>query len=336
MTIYAAGIEADSFGFAVGSTYTVSGTSNHRDTTYTTSAIGANTGGPTYQFDFGTSLAALWFHGYFYMQGSLTITATGEILRFDSGTGPEFRLVGTGANGLSGSYVEVKFQKTTNGSTWTDVGAAFNIVSSAGYHMDLKLTLGGSGAFACWLNGSKVIDFTGDVSTQTNTTTFARLGNHTSGTLCYWSQVIVADVPTIGMRLQTLGPNAAGTYTEWTGAYTTIDESITYDETDSINSNTVNQRHTWNIVNTTASLIGNNAIRALCQSLRGQVASGSTPTNLQFMIRTASTDYTSPNLGFAADSVKRSAHRVVELNPNTGVAWTSANIDAVEVGVKAV
>ena len=334
MAVLAAGVEADSFGFAVGSAYTTSLSSVYRDSLYSNSAIGANVGGPIYRFDFGTGPATFWFHACFYMDGTLSTTATGEILRFDSGTGPELRLVGTGANGVPATAVEVQWEKTTNGTTWTAVGSAFNLIAAAFYTIDLSVTLGVSGSLKCWLSAAPVVDFTGDVSTQTNTATFARLGAHTTGVVTYWTQVILADEPTIGMRLQTLAPNSSGTYLDWLGAYTTIDEAD-YSESDSMSTNVSGRRTSWNIANTSASLLNNNVIKALCQSMRGLNQIGSNPPDINFFLRTNSTDYNSGGLGWTTDGVRRSSHRVLTTSPNTGVAWTASNIDAVQLGVRA-
>jgi hypothetical protein len=332
MTIHAVGWEADSYNFAVGTTYAISTTPAHYNTSYANHAVGGSST-VTPRLEFGSALGVLSFHAEFTNAGALTPANTGEILRFDSGTGPEFRLVGVGTGT---TYADVRFEKTLNGSTWTTVGASFRIHGNQRYKLDLNLTLGSSGVVKAWINGVLVVDFTGTVTTQTNTTTFVRLGQHTSATVCYWSQVVVGSTPLLGATVRSLTPNATGTYAEWTGAYTAIDENNAYTEADFITVNTVNSRHSWNVANTTATLISNGRVEAYCQSMRGVVDTGSTPTNLQFITRTGGTDFFSPNLTYAADSVKRSSVYVRETNPNTTARWTAAEIDAVEGGVKAV
>lgn len=143
------------------------------------------------------------------------------------------------------------------------------------------------------------------------------------------SQVIIADEPTIGWRLLTRYPNAAGATSSWTGSYTDVDE-IVYSDADFINSATNGQVSTFG---QTGPAISGYTVRAVGVYARAKCgASG--PVNLQLALRVSGTDYFSAS---KALDVGYSAYgNIWETNPATAAAWLSAAIDAVQPGVKAI
>jgi hypothetical protein len=143
------------------------------------------------------------------------------------------------------------------------------------------------------------------------------------------SQMVIADEPTIGMRLLTRYPNGAGSASNWTGGFTDVDESE-FDDADFCNSSTNGQIEQFT---QTGPVITGYTVRAAgvyARAKRG--ASG--PANLQIGLRVSGTDYFSSS---KALSVGYSAYgEIWETNPATGVAWVNTAIDAIQPSIKAV
>ncbi len=143
------------------------------------------------------------------------------------------------------------------------------------------------------------------------------------------SQIIVADEPTIGWRLLTRYPSAAGATGDWTGGYTDVDE-IAYSDADFINSATNGQVETFT---QTGPAITGYVVRAIGVTARAKKgASG--PANLQLALRVSGTDYFSSSK--ALDVGYSAYQNIWETNPATAADWLNTAIDAIQPGVKAI
>lgn len=143
------------------------------------------------------------------------------------------------------------------------------------------------------------------------------------------SQVIIADEPTIGMRLATYYPSGAGATGDWTGDYTSVDEAVLNDA-DFIYSGTNGQVELF--TGTGPALTGYvvRAVGVYARAKKG--ASG--PSNLQLAIRVNGTTYTSSS---KALDVGYSAYgNIWSQNPDTTADWLVSQISSVQFGVKAV
>jgi hypothetical protein len=147
----------------------------------------------------------------------------------------------------------------------------------------------------------------------------------------YHSELIVADVNTIGWRVGTLYATAAGTTNTFTsGDYTSIDE-IVYSTADFLSSATADQIFLANCNDLSP---GSFTIKAVGVGALARNDAAGGPQNLQLAIRTNATNYFSATktlgVGYSANI------NIWETNPNTAAAWTSADIAALQIGVKSI
>jgi hypothetical protein len=287
---------------------------------------------------FATASGDFWFHGVLYIT-DFSNSDTGEILRFRSATGGEIRLRPTGA-GVQALEVTARWEKTLNGTTWTAVGADFRIRYQMKHTFDFRIKLNNTiGEIKTYLNGVQVHTFTGDVSTQTNLVSSIYLGSSTllGSTIrpFNWSELVVANEPTFDWHVATLPVSAAGTFSTWTGLFSDVDD-VGINSADLISTNTATNQQTFNVMNTTASQVAGNAIKAYAVASRTAVTTDATPNDAQHIVRTGGTVFTTANLAIPKDGNYHTRNTVYNTNPNTSAAWTTAEIDAVEIGMKAV
>jgi len=128
-------------------------------------------------------------------------------------------------------------------------------------------------------------------------------------------------------------PTGAGTKTEWvpsTGAnYACVDENPTWSDSDYISTDVSGEIDTYACNDVT----GVGTIQSLW--MYNRTASYGTPNNdyQNFVMRIGGTEYSGE--GELVKSIAWSTHRqVFELSPATSSAWTSGEINAIELGVK--
>ena len=286
---------------------------------------------------FSSAVGSFWFHAT-YSQIAFTATDAGEVLRFKSASGGELRLRGNGSGGTALECM-MRFEKTTNGTTWTQIGSSFLLRSGVVLNLDLKVILHAStGEVRLFANGVQVFSFTGDTSTQTNTANGVYLGNSTTGAASsdiVWSELVVADEPTFDWHVATLNPTAAGTHTQWTGAFSDIDDAgVNY--ADLITTNVVNNQSSFQITDTVSTQTNNNIIKALAVASRSSITPDATPADLQHIVRSGGTTYATANLAVPKDGNYHSRSTLYATDPATSAAWTPAGVNALEIGVKAV
>lgn len=143
-----------------------------------------------------------------------------------------------------------------------------------------------------------------------------------------YSEFIVTDnESTIGWRLATLEPNAAGTYTAWKGVPTNL--AVLGDGL-SISSDTAGEKESW-----TLSAYGGPAtasgVRAVVNKFFAQ-AGAFPPTQIRPFIRHAATDVAgitfTPSGAFHME--------VLDNNPQTTLTWDTADLATLEVGVESI
>lgn len=217
-----------------------------------------------------------------------------------------------------------------NGSAWVSAGSLNVDLDAARQTIDIAAVVNSaSGSLKLYLSGTERIDSgTIDLSGITALGKLRFYGPTTiTGTLV--SQCIVADEPTIGMRVFTVAPSGAGATSDWTGAYTEIDE-ITYNDGDFINSPSANQVSTFSI--SPGTLTGYQ-VRAVAVTARAKCgASG--PQNLQLALRSSGTNYFS---GSKALDVGYGAFcNIWETNPATSAAWVNTAVAGLQPGVKSI
>lgn len=242
------------------------------------------------------------------------------------------RATGVHSIRLSANVGAVKLQYY-NGSSWSDAtGTAFvNTLVANLFTVAFKLN-DASGYLRLYSGSGSLLLDSGTIN-LTTVSDISRLILNGGRSVFdqYHREVIVADVPTIGWRLGTLYLTGAGTTNTFTaGDYTSVDE-VTYSTADFLSSAAADQIFlgACNDLDPGALTIKAVGVGALARN-----DGGSGPLNLQLAIRTQATNYFSATktlgVGYSANV------NIWETNPNTGVAWTSADIAALQIGVKSI
>lgn len=234
--------------------------------------------------------------------------------------------------GYSGAYPSFKvddnagifvypFHSSTGAATATVTAMQVTPLSSYDIHV---YTNGGNAVLDFYLNGTLV----GTVITTVGGTSNSGLDRLTfTGTsnAAFFSEIIVANFDTRGMRAHTLVPSAAGTYSEGTGSYTDVDE-ITPDGSGVVFGAT-GQRFTCLTpgVSTPRKVVG--------LSVNAYASTGAA-TKIQSLIRVGGTDYLG---GEITRSPVLTAGRDIQLvNPATSLPWAVADLAAIQFGVETV
>jgi hypothetical protein len=206
---------------------------------------------------------------------------------------------------------------------------------------DVYVNYAVAGQVIVYLNGVKIIDYSGDVTTNGATTLSAVMPGQISGQVTasssgstWWSEIIAATVDTRSMRLVTLPPAGSGNTTAWTGGTTTTNiNEVTLSDATLISSGTAGQVNEFTV--TSSGITGNPGIVGVVVNARAQKG-GTGPTKADLMVRTASTDYVSADIPLAASFGLIS--NTWETNPNTAGPWSASDLTAAgfNVGVKSV
>jgi hypothetical protein len=220
----------------------------------------------------------------------------------------------------SGVYQLVK--RNSVGTVTTLVTSSVAISALTVQKLDIQVNYAVSGTVNIYLDGSLIISYSGDVTTDSATTLSSFvLGN--TGSAVHWSEGICTDGDTRALNLVTMAPNANGnTFSFDTGSYANINET-TIDDTGLITSATAGQLAQFTVGS--SGITGTPAIRALCISARAQKG-GTGPQNCKMSVRTGGVDQLSSLLSLPA-AMNRTAY-VFETNPGTSGPWAYNDLTA--------
>lgn len=232
----------------------------------------------------------------------------------------------------SSIFGQLKFHVTTKteaNTRWENSGI---LADDSSYTVDFHWVISDTvGVMDMYINGVLVTHFSGDTLRLTQTTVDRlELSNGNSSTNgVIFSEVIVADEDTRGMRVVTLTPDGNGASTAWTGDVTDIDETALND-VDLITTNTTAQEELF----TSGNLVNDHYdVLAFVVGFRGQ----DDVTDVQqvaAMLRTNSLNFNGATQPMPAAFAGH--YEVWNLNPDSAAAWTPAQIDAIEYGVEAI
>lgn len=192
------------------------------------------------------------------------------------------------------------------------------------------------GRFVIKVDGVTDIDYTGDTKpgadTQINSARLGYLGVGLSS-YAYFDNFIMDDAAWIGdTKIQAVVPTGAGNSTNWTpsaGAnWACVDEKPASDA-DYVNLNVIDTVDTYAAGNM-AGLVG--TVKCVQVQSRAKTEGSPTPTNLKLVVRCAAADY------FSADkpvpTTAKSLWSLWDVDPSDYAAWTEADVNAMEIGVK--
>jgi hypothetical protein len=280
---------------------------------------------------FPSALAEGWFQFYVNINATVAGSTTGQMFRLKSGeTGQTlFQLDFDAAAGNSLEY--------WNGSAFVEVSetTTFNI---ARFKIDVQFKMDNSaGYFRVYVNDTLIHELTGDTiftaATTLDTLELACPNNVGLGNGQYdFSGFILADEDTRSMIFHQGQATADGANTAWTGVYTDVTKLDRNDST-FIESGTAAQLETYVMddVHTDLAAYVPRAVVLSTRTRRG--ATG--PQNMQGVVRQGGSDFTTSNIS-GINTAYGTRQAVMNTNPATGAAWTIAEVNAAEFGVKAI
>jgi len=302
------------------------GAAKSRDATYTASEarvrLSSNVEGATPHFDL-TETNTLWWHFRTHLpDDSSGGAADGALIDF---TGPD----GTVAR------IDVHNGNWRVATGTTNFGSSWSFDEETAYTIDIYLLCDGTNTtITLYVNGSEVSSAT---TTSTNEgidqilfSNFDTLGVSASGDdYMYLSEILMDDADsTIGCRVQGMVLDGDGFHTEWTGTYTGL---ITKNDGNFIESDSAGERYSG----TLEAYAGPNT----GETIRGILAeieifpSTTGPGGVTQFLRIDGTDYYGTEQTFT-DTRHQKAVDFFVTNPDTELAWTIADLNALEIGVR--
>jgi hypothetical protein len=226
-----------------------------------------------------------------------------------------------------------------NGASWDSLAtgtlaAAIIFGTTNSYRIfDVHIKLGNPGAIRLYCQEILVIsddtvDLTWSGVTDLDKVVFNSLGA-TAARDAYYSEVLVTDWSTIAGKVVSKGPDANGNYQEWgNSAFGNVDEVVA--GADFATSGTADQRTCYSMGAFPA--LGTNEAIAAVQMAATANRDAAGPQNANLFTRISSTDYhgSDKSLNVAATFVQQKW----ETSPATAAAWTIAEINGAEFGVR--
>lgn len=241
---------------------------------------------------------------------------------------------GGATNHINVRYIDAVTVGLFRGST--EIGRNNTSGHSSWHYYELGVYVSDTVGWAkLYVDGVELIDFSGDTKnggTNNSISTF-RLTGDRYGANSYFDDLYVDDSDRHGdVRVHTLTPDAAGTTTQLTpssGAnYTTVDE-LPYSTADYVYG-TPGQKDTYS----TSNLPGGTGIiygvqtNAIVKKTDAGTISG------RPVVRAGATDY--PGTAVSVGTSDTVISKLDQVNPATSTAWTSGDVNGMEIGVETV
>jgi hypothetical protein len=222
------------------------------------------------------------------------------------------------------------------------------ITTATWYRLDLYVKIANSGGrITVWIDDIQSLDYTGDTQPGADTTIdslsgYGQWGGGQEGRHDYDNMALndttgVADTGRVGEgRIIALVPNSAGTNAAWVplagNNYAAVDDRPSDDDTTYVATATNAQKDTYNLAACGLAYVVIPRVWVELTALRG--AGGGTNQIKPILISGATeTIGTAISPGTAYD---RHVSIDYTTDPNTGVNWTTAGLDAAEAGVQSV
>ena len=322
MTILFAGGESGDFtGVLSQSTSTI-----HRDVAYARAAID---GDWPEEYAFGAlaapTPATFWFHAQLYAQSAESSTGGSNNAFLD------FRLAGT-------AYLELRFNSAENLEVRTRISGSMTLQGTpangglvvARKSIDIEVYVHPSEGYVRFYQAETLLNEWTGINTKGDNPgiTFDSFMLAGASFNWYWSEVIVADLDTRGMKLKTLEVTGAGTETGWTGVYTDVNAVDSTDVT-VMSADAADAMQTFALADLPEAFSGH--VHAVVTQARG-VADGS-PGSIQHVLRSGGSNHVGATKALAAIGPTM---QVWATDPATAAAWTEGGVNALEAGVKSI
>ena len=327
MTVLFAGGE-DTSGTTSGTVTIQTGSSNY-DATFSRCAyqISGSTADPPANriaFPAFTGQSDFWTHFNFNGGVNSNTTAVNSVLcRWMDGSTARLLIRATATAG------QLKLTSRNAAGTLTDLatGTSGGIPAGAStnHAIDIHIHYAVSGSVDVYCDGTNILSFSGDVTTNSATTLSALewCGALLTSSQNFGSQFIVADEDTRGWKLWTLAPQAAGTNQNWTPNTLANINKTTINDATSISTTSNNTVTEWTAP--TSVPTGSWDVKAIVQEARVERAATG-PQHFDWVVRTGGSDFTAGISNAPSTSFGNFGNRLWLTNPNTTVAWTTSDL----------
>lgn len=327
MTIYAIGTEAFTWDFCSA----IDEASNGFDTIYSGR-------GPAMYVDAqatlltGTPVSELWARFNLSTAGLGSITSVPVVSLMNSSTDKDaLRIIR-----IADTEFEVFYN--SSGTTYTSVGTFyFSHLSSyggSGYGncLNLYFKRGGSGVVKVFVNDTVVFSYSGAMNTVDSTFDGLRFRGSDDVRAFNIGSVILSSNAQFNTRLATLRPSGIGNESGWSlNTFSNVDDAAfktDFEDGNYTNSAGVACTHAMSDITAMTDRIYSLVVGYAHAAL----ASGATPTAMNFRVRQGSTNYTKGSFGVTAGEPP-TRFREFYTTDMLGNAWTSTNINGLHFGV---
>jgi hypothetical protein len=229
-------------------------------------------------------------------------------------------------NNVNSSY---QYRALADGTAISS-GSYWGATAATTYSMDFRANRSGSNMTAeFYVNGALVSSVSRAAASSSQWVSASirnGLGRRASGSNpIYVSEVILATESTVGKRVATLRPASAGHYAEWTGSPGSVND---FDTATGITASSTGLRQTR--VHTAAPAGTVEAVMPVARMTPVH------PARASRLMRIGGTDYlsASPLTPGGANGPSNVWREVVTTSPATGLAWTTANLAALDAGFR--
>ena len=271
-----------------------------------------------------SSGAGYWFHGR-QVKSDSSSTSASSFARLVEILGDGYISSRVIVAGYKQTYLQL-FQHNSSSYSQGAVNVDGYITTTAPLTIDLHVYTDGSGSHAdLYLNSGLIssVSIAGDYNTGLRT---AVIGAPWATTLAFscWSEIVIANFDTRGLRVKTLAPSADGYHTEALGAYTDVDD--VQPDLGGFLFTATGQRQTFQ----TPGLPSVSGIRAV--ALCARAASDGT-NQLKSLVRIGGVDYLGGTVTVSPASLPSQV--IYTEDPSTTSPWVS-DLSAVEFGFQSV
>ena len=198
--------------------------------------------------------------------------------------------------------------------------------------------LNSGGVFTVWIDGVQEVTYSGDTTNGLENVKTLKFGSDDAGryTSWYFDDIVVSTTDiTQNLKIAGKAIAGAGTTTQWDASagsnYECVDE-IPPSGTDYNSTNVTDEIDTFALADCTEDI---GSIAAVQAEISALYEGSPTPTHVQAVLRVNGTNYFSSS--FSPPSSLGAPHVAIwETNPDDSAAWEEADINALEVGYKAV
>lgn len=216
------------------------------------------------------------------------------------------------------------------GSTTTS--STTPLANNTSYSIDVQVVRNANTTVRFYINGGLFGEITTTAAGRGTPSSFVfngqALSNAGAGAFLQFSEIIVADEDTRGMRLREMRPTAFGLFQEWDGQASAVTDT---DLATGVSTATANRRVSFGVSNLENIGVSDVINRVVVQSFAQRGETGLTRFNHFFRYRGGAVEDGAPQ---TLDVLGQRFLEEFPVNPNTAVAWVPEDFRSLQIGVQ--